>query len=72
MSCSGCAFKGMSTAVEDAFVGVRFREERLREACTPELFATAHALEQVRAARQQPSDVVGLPFEENLLDALFG
>jgi cell fate regulator YaaT (PSP1 superfamily) len=25
--CSGCSFKGMSTAVEDAFVGVRFREE---------------------------------------------
>lgn len=27
MGCSGCAFKGMSTAVEDTFVGVRFREE---------------------------------------------
>ncbi len=25
--CSGCSFKGMSTAVEDAFVGVRFGEE---------------------------------------------
>jgi len=25
--CNGCAFKGMSTAVEDTFVGVRFREE---------------------------------------------
>ena len=25
--CSGCSFKGMSTAVEDSFVGVRFREE---------------------------------------------
>ncbi len=25
--CQGCAFKGMSTAVEDAFVGVRFGEE---------------------------------------------
>lgn len=25
--CGGCAFKGMSTAVEDAFVGVRFGEE---------------------------------------------
>jgi cell fate regulator YaaT (PSP1 superfamily) len=25
--CSGCSFKGMSTAVEDTFVGVRFREE---------------------------------------------
>ncbi len=25
--CGGCSFKGMSTAVEDTFVGVRFREE---------------------------------------------
>ena len=25
--CAGCSFKGMSTAVEDTFVGVRFREE---------------------------------------------
>lgn len=25
--CGGCSFQGMSTAVEDAFVGVRFREE---------------------------------------------
>ncbi len=25
--CNGCAFKGMSTAVEDSYVGVRFREE---------------------------------------------
>jgi cell fate regulator YaaT (PSP1 superfamily) len=25
--CNGCAYKGMSTAVEDTFVGVRFREE---------------------------------------------
>ncbi len=25
--CSGCSFKGMSTAVEDSFVGVRFDEE---------------------------------------------
>lgn len=27
MGCSGCSFKGMSTAVEDTYVGVRFREE---------------------------------------------
>lgn len=27
MSCSGCSYKGMSTAVEDTYVGVRFREE---------------------------------------------
>lgn len=27
MGCQGCAFKGMSTAVEDTFVGVRFKEE---------------------------------------------
>lgn len=25
--CNGCAFKGISTAVEDTFVGVRFRDE---------------------------------------------
>jgi cell fate regulator YaaT (PSP1 superfamily) len=25
--CQGCSFKGMSTAVEDTFIGVRFREE---------------------------------------------
>ncbi len=25
--CQGCSFKGMSTAIEDNFVGVRFREE---------------------------------------------
>jgi cell fate regulator YaaT (PSP1 superfamily) len=27
MGCNGCSYKGMSTAVEDTFVGVRFREE---------------------------------------------
>jgi len=27
MSCAGCSYEGMSTAVEDNFVGVRFREE---------------------------------------------
>lgn len=27
MGCSGCSFAGMSTAVEDTYVGVRFREE---------------------------------------------
>lgn len=27
MGCQGCSYKGMSTAVEDTFVGVRFREE---------------------------------------------
>src|SRR3954447_14838470 len=32
--CSGCAFKGMSTAVEDAFVGVRFREETNLRLCS--------------------------------------
>jgi cell fate regulator YaaT (PSP1 superfamily) len=32
--CSGCAFKGMSTAVEDAFVGVRFREETNLTLCS--------------------------------------
>ncbi|HEX4966477.1 MAG TPA: regulatory iron-sulfur-containing complex subunit RicT [Thermoanaerobaculia bacterium] len=32
--CSGCAFKGMSTAVEDAYVGVRFREETNLTLCS--------------------------------------
>lgn len=32
--CNGCAFKGMSTAVEEAFVGVRFREETNLTLCT--------------------------------------
>ena len=32
--CNGCAFKGMSTAVEDAFVGVRFREETNLTLCS--------------------------------------
>lgn len=34
MSCNGCTFKGMSTAVEDAFVGVRFREETNLTLCS--------------------------------------
>ena len=34
--CAGCSFKGMSTAVEDTFVGVRFRDET-----NPTLCATA-------------------------------
>ncbi len=32
--CSGCAYKGMSTAVEDSFVGVRFREETNLTLCS--------------------------------------
>jgi cell fate regulator YaaT (PSP1 superfamily) len=32
--CQGCAYKGMSTAVEDTFVGVRFREETNLTLCT--------------------------------------
>lgn len=34
MGCNGCAFKGMSTAVEDAFIGVRFREETNLTLCS--------------------------------------
>lgn len=34
MSCSGCQFRGMSTAVEDAFVGVRFGEETNLTLCS--------------------------------------
>lgn len=32
--CQGCSYKGMSTAVEDTFVGVRFREETSLTLCT--------------------------------------
>ena len=32
--CSGCSFKGMSTAVEDTFVGVRFKEETNLTLCS--------------------------------------
>ena len=31
--CQGCSFRGMSTAVEDTFVGVRFREETSLTLC---------------------------------------
>lgn len=34
MGCGGCAFKGMSTAVETAFVGVRFGEETNLTLCS--------------------------------------
>lgn len=34
MGCSGCSFKGMSTAVEETFVGVRFREETNLTLCS--------------------------------------
>ena len=34
--CSGCAFKGMSTAVEDTFIGVRFGEETNLTLCRTE------------------------------------
>ncbi|MEM8964086.1 MAG: regulatory iron-sulfur-containing complex subunit RicT [Acidobacteriota bacterium] len=39
--CAGCAFKGMSTAVEDTFVGVRFGEETNPTLCRTgrEIFA---------------------------------
>lgn len=41
MGCGGCQFKGQSTAVEDTFVGVRFREETNLTLCgtAGELFA---------------------------------
>jgi cell fate regulator YaaT (PSP1 superfamily) len=32
--CQGCSYKGMSTAVEDTFVGVRFREETNLTLCS--------------------------------------
>jgi len=34
MGCQGCSFQGMSTAVEDTFVGVRFREETNLTLCS--------------------------------------
>ncbi len=34
MSCQGCSFRGKSTAVEDTFVGVRFREETNPTLCS--------------------------------------
>jgi cell fate regulator YaaT (PSP1 superfamily) len=34
MSCNGCSFKGMSTALEDTFVGVRFAEETNLTLCS--------------------------------------
>lgn len=34
MGCSGCSFKGRSTAVEDTFVGVRFRDETNLTLCS--------------------------------------
>lgn len=34
--CSGCSFKGMSTAVEDTFVGVRFGDETNLTLCRTE------------------------------------
>ena len=39
--CQGCAFKGLSTAVEDSFVGVRFQEETNLTLCASggEIFA---------------------------------
>jgi cell fate regulator YaaT (PSP1 superfamily) len=36
MGCGGCEFKGMSTAVENAFVGVRFGEETNLTLCAVE------------------------------------
>ena len=41
MGCAGCSFKGQSTAVEDTYVGVRFREETNLTLCATrgELYA---------------------------------
>jgi len=41
-NCGGCSYKGMSTATESAFVGVRFGEETQLTLCSTggELFAT--------------------------------
>jgi len=44
--CAGCSYRGMSTAVEDTFVGVRFGEETNATLCTtgPEIYARAEAV----------------------------
>ncbi|HEX9731813.1 MAG TPA: regulatory iron-sulfur-containing complex subunit RicT [Thermoanaerobaculia bacterium] len=34
--CAGCSYKGMSTAVEDSFLGIRFREETNLTLCRSE------------------------------------
>ena len=41
MSCQGCSYKGLSTAIERSFVGVRFREEANLTLCSsgPEIYA---------------------------------
>jgi argininosuccinate lyase len=36
------------TAVTKVVTGLRFRPDRMKSACTPELFATHRALEQVK------------------------
>lgn len=48
------------TAMINLMPGVRFRRERLREATTPELFATAAALQKV---------IEGMPFREAYREA---
>lgn len=48
------------TAMVNVLPGVEFRQERMREATTPELFATARALESVQA---------GVPFREAYREA---
>ena len=48
------------TAVGKVLEGVRFRRDRMQEACSPGLFATAHALEQV---------LTGVPFRDAYRDA---
>lgn len=44
--CSGCQFRGMSTALEDTYVGVRFREETNLTLCRTggEIFALGDAV----------------------------
>ncbi len=44
--CSGCSYRGMSTAVEDTFVGVRFAEETNPTLCATgnEIYARAESV----------------------------
>ncbi len=66
------------TAMNHVLPGLRFRRDRMAAACTPELFATAHALELVatgvpfREAYRQAAkdlDMLAAPDPENALAA---
>ncbi len=55
MACSGCSFKGMSTAVEDTFVGVRFGEETNLTLCRTEGSIYGYGAQVVVDLREGPA-----------------